>query len=211
MADMNNTINFPSTRHLQKWGGSNLGRLAAPQPYLSLQETSQTQRTISLSHPLYSRPDEIVSPPSVWQRAAPNTRILAFLGGAGHESPRLRPTDRTVHQPSQDLHRGTSYVTDYCRPATLRTSALPALPKRLPASESRAAAIGWVNDESTLPRDVHRASRFGLRLPASRGEASLSLSNQSAALDMPYNPSKHGVRSTIKAKDWLGPNPDMDF
>ena len=108
---LSDPVHFPSSRRLHKWGGEHLGALAAPPLYPRPRafEGPRTQRSISLVFPLCSQPDEVISPPSVWPRAVPNSRVLKYLGGAADDSPRLGPYDRTATQPAQDIERGTSY------------------------------------------------------------------------------------------------------
>ena len=90
-------------------------------------------------------------------------------------------------------------MMDFCRPVGMRTTTLPPLPKRLPVSVQHAAAMGLLNAESCMARDMYRASRFGLMLPSGGVDHELPPA-QTAALDNPYHPSKHGVRSIVKAK-----------
>ena len=202
---LSDPVHFPSSRRLHKWGGEHLGALAAPPLYPRPRafEGPRTQRSISLVFPLCSQPDEVISPPSVWPRAVPNSRVLKYLGGAADDSPRLGPYDRTATQPAQDIERGTSYNLDYCRPAAMRTITLPPLGKRVSAHQEQTAALKMgahlplsaVDDDVRSAQDIHRAARFGLMAP--RASASQFVGTGKAALDAPYDPSRHGERSIM--------------
>ena len=189
-------VHFPSSHRIHQWGSASLGGSAAlplpgrasdlrsgPRFGTPCPEGPCTQRTISHKHPLFSKPDEVISPPTVWARPQPYARILKYLGGAGVESPRLGPFDRTVHQRVQDVGRGTSYCLDYCRPAAMRTYALPPLDKRVPVPEEEATAMRWIGEEDErTPAEIRTAARFGLTAAA----ASVAAVAEKAALDAPY-------------------------
>ena len=178
-------VHFPSARRLHQWGGTHLGGSAAlalparatdlrsgPRYGASVPESPRTQRSISLHYPLSTKPDEVIAPPQLWSRQIPNAKVLQFLGGAGEESPRLGPFDRTVHQRPQDVHRGSSYVSDYCRPAAMRTTPLPPIDRRVPTASPRA---------------------FGATATAVTFDATA----EKAALDAPYDASRHGSKSIM--------------
>lgn len=177
MVDLNNTMNFNSAHTMHKWGGAHIGRLAAPQ--LSgprAPPTPRTLRSISLTHPLSSTPDEVINPPNVWRTRTPsNSNIVSMLTNCADNSPRLSPFDRTYHQPRQDMSRATTYVLDYGRPASVR-------------SEARAAAtMGFVAPNSSMRPG---SSKFGMSLPSL------------AHLDAPYSPFAHGLRASVRPKQW---------
>jgi len=200
---LSNPVHFPSTRRLHQFGSASLGGLAAPPffPAPRAIETPRTQRSVSLAYPLCSRPDEIVNSPAVWPRAQPNPRLLKFLHGAGDDSARLGPFDRTAHQPMQDVTRQTSYTLDYCRAAALRTTTLPPLPKRVPIPEQQVAALNWVEDDGRSPEEINRAARFGIIKsggPAQPFGGTFGV----ASLDAPYDPSSHGRRAVVPPADY---------
>lgn len=201
MANLSAPVNLPSQHRLHLWGGTLRG-LGQPPPYPPPRFVpGSTQCTVTLAHPLCSLPDEIVKAPSVWQRRSPDARVMAHLGGAAEDSPRLRAFDRTCHQPPA-VTRDTSYVTDYCLPVDKRWQALPHTARRVPMPEQQSAPLAWLQTRAADDHEVVRASRFGLTYDR-KSLAATQL--RSSGLDPPYHPSKHGVRSFIKAKnrDWL--------
>lgn len=159
----------PSTRRFNKWGGANLGSLAAPRPFPQPFAAHTAQRSVSLAFPLSSRPDQIIQAPSCWPHQRANDRVLKYLSGAAADTPRLRLSDRTVHQPALDLGRPTAYAMDFGRPAAYRNP-----PAVLPPLEKRPA---FPNGTMVRP---------------------LATPLQTAALDAPYHPSKHGIQSAVK-------------
>ena len=189
---LNEQVNFPSVHRLHKWGAVNLNRLGAPAiPPSRSPRGPFTQQSVSLSCPLSGQPDEVIAPPSVWPRATPSAGILKYLTGAAQDSPRLQPFDRTVHQPKQDMARGTSYVLDYCRSAGVRTGTLPPIDKRVAAPQELAATRDWADRE-----DEAHGVRFGL---SERRVAAPDpfVATGKAGLDAPYSPARHGERSII--------------
>ena len=127
-----NPVAFPSLHRLHVWGGEvGLGAHPGEGNYYPPQRvvpTERSQRTISLSHPLCSMPDEIVKPPAFWHRQKPDARVMNFLSGADIGSPRLHPFTRTWTQSQQDLRRATSYNTDFCVGASKRNPSSTKLP-----------------------------------------------------------------------------------
>ena len=182
MVDLNNTMNFNSAHNMHKWGGANIGRLAAPR--LSgprALPTPRTLRSVTLSHPLSSMPDEVINPPNICRFRQPsNSNILSMLTNCSENSPRLSPFDRTRHQPRQDMARATTYVLDYGRPASVR-------------SHARSGAIGFANADRPSS-----SQRSGFSLPSL------------AHLDAPYTPYTHGLRASIRPKQWHGPGQGED-
>lgn len=195
MIDLNNTLNFSSSHYMHKWGGTHIGGLAAPrsiEPRVPI--TPRTLRSVSLSHPLSSLSDEVVKAPNVWAVRRPsNDKIVSMLTGCAENTPRLTPFDRTRHQPRQDVTKATSYVMDYCRPASVRSSM-----HSLPPLEGRSGTIGFGDSPSSAQRDIFRSSKFGE--PASARALV-------AHLDAPYSPFRHGLRASVRPKDWNGPDP----
>ena len=191
---LSSPIHYPSSHRLHKWGSATLGGLTAPRPFTQgVNDGRHTQRTISLASPLNSKPDQIISATKYHAKAAPTASVLKHLTGAGEDSPRLRPFDRTRHQPAQDTTRGSSYNLDYCRPAAMRTSRLPPLEKRLSPEPGEAAAERWLGDGSRTSREISRAARGLLN----DTDDDLPMAAMSASLDPAYNASRHGVRSII--------------
>jgi hypothetical protein len=208
MIDLSNTVNFPSAHNMHKWGGANIGRLAAPQ-IQSTPITPRTLRSVTLSHPLSSMSDEVIKAPCVYARIPANARIMSLLSGCGDNSPRLSPYDRTRHQRAQDLSRPTCYSLDYCRPASVR-SPMRNLPP-LEARDERAAAIGFVDDSAMSQRDLYRTARFGMKLPSNVGDGPVGHPGMAAHLDPMYNPAQHGLRASVRPKTWQGKGPDPGY
>lgn len=194
MADLSAPVNLPSQHRLHLWGGSLPGLAQPASRALPRYEPGTTQVAVTLATPLCSVPDAIVKAPSVWPRRQPEPRVLTHLVGAGADSPRLRPFDRTCHQPPE-VKRDTSYVTDYCLPVNKRWEALPHTARRVPMPEQQSAPLEWLQTRAAGDHEVERASRFGLTYDR---ESMVARQAQSSGLDPPYHPSKHGVRSLIK-------------
>jgi len=208
---LSNPVHYASPRRLHKWAAAHLGSDAAP-PYFPRHaagampvpsqhafpstllspravESPRTQRTVSLAYPLCSQADEVINPPSVWQRAAPTAAVFRHLAGAGADSPRLAPEDRTVYQPKQDVSRGTSYTLDYCRPSAMRTAVLPPIARRDAQDDTVQLQLS-----GRTPTEVHRAARFGV---LGSGPTDPFQGTGTAHLDPRYDPSQHGTRSII--------------
>ena len=67
---------------LHVWGKQN-GLGAHPgAPPLRYQHENQ-QRTVSLATPLFGRHDELMKPPTLWQRPRPDSAVLSKLSGFG--------------------------------------------------------------------------------------------------------------------------------
>ncbi len=206
--DLNETVHFPSMRRLHLWGSKTLKGYAAPPrvrtPRTVDADDDALQRTISLSFPLSSQADNVIKPPSVWSHRLPDQRVMSHLVGVPADSPRLKPYDRTCHQPPTNTARPTVYSVDYCRPATERTLGLPPIHRRVPVPEQELRPRRWLDDADSM--STVRAARFGLTASADHDDTSGSWdlpSQLGASLDPPYHPSNHGVRSIIRAKTWL--------
>ena len=131
MAAFSETVASPSLRRLHVWGKQN-GLGAHPgAPPLRYQHENQ-QRTVSLATPLFGRHDELMKPPTLWQRPRPDSAVLSKLSGFGPISPRLRAADRTIFQRPLVQH-DTSFCRDFGRPAELRVTALSSV--KLPPIE----------------------------------------------------------------------------
>ena len=127
---LNYQVAFPSSMRLHQWGSNiHLSSLAAPAiPPPRSPSGPRTQRSISHAFPLYSAADEQVKPATTFGYRPPTASILSILSGAGSDSPRLRPFDRTRHQPKHDASRATSYTEAFCQPASKRL--LPPISKK---------------------------------------------------------------------------------
>ena len=186
---------------MHKWGGTHIGGLAAPrsiEPRVPI--TPRTLRSVSLSHPLSSLSDEVVKAPNVWAVRRPsNDKIVSMLTGCAENTPRLTPFDRTRHQPRQDVTKATSYVMDYCRPASVRSSMHSLPPPRGALWYHRLRRLAELGSARHIPfLQVRRASE---RSCASR-------TSGCALLALPARPARFGP---AKGLEWTGPGLLMEM
>ena len=139
MAALSEPIGAPGLRRLQCWGslnglGAHPGKLHPLEMNMPrVPPTARTQRTISLSNPLYSFPDELISAPGLYLKPKPDAIALSYLNGASCNAgaKRLGIWDSTWNQREPSLERDTSYTKSICDPVKVRfPPILPPLGKR---------------------------------------------------------------------------------